>query len=188
MNEVKEVRATPWSTILAAFEDREPTGSIHTEFQYPAACMLRRFAGAARRDGLTFNRIHTETFVLGLIATAVRDVLSTASVSGASQLHRWVFALLDVRPGGGGHLPPATDAGSAVVSDNQSQPLKRLKFPQDGPLTRAVPGTDSQVYLPGVQVAVPFGDDGQELHLPVGEGSVTHDGSPGWKRPASEIP
>lgn len=48
--------------------------------------------------------------------------------------------LLDVRSSGGGHLPPAADTGSAVVSDNQPQSLERLKFLQDGPLARAVSG------------------------------------------------
>ena len=47
------------------------------------------------------------------------------------------WRLSDVRPGGGGHLPPATDAGSAVVSDNQSQSWSasssRRTVPSPGP-------------------------------------------------------
>jgi hypothetical protein len=56
--------------------------------------------------------------------------------------------LLDVRSGAGGHLPPATDAGSAVVSDNQSQSLKRLKFSQDGSFAWAVPASSCWIGPP----------------------------------------
>jgi hypothetical protein len=59
----------------------------------------------------------------------------------------------------------AADAGSAVVPDNQSQLLESLKFPQDGPLARAVPSINHQVYPPSVPVTAPLGDDRQELDL-----------------------
>jgi hypothetical protein len=36
--------------------------------------------------------------------------------------------LWDVRSSGGSHLPPAADAGSAVVADNQPQSVERLEF------------------------------------------------------------
>jgi hypothetical protein len=99
------------------------------------------------------------------------------------RIHRGCAArclrLLKVRSSGFGHLPPAADAGSAVVAGNQSQSLKRFEFPQDGPLAWAVPGTDCQVYPPGVPVPAALGDDGQKLDLPVREGSVTHEAGPG---------
>ena len=50
-----------------------------------------------------------------------------------------VLRLLDVWAAGSRHFPSATDAGSAVVSDNQSKSLKRLKFSQDGSFAWAVP-------------------------------------------------
>ena len=46
--------------------------------------------------------------------------------------------LLDVRSSSGGDHPPAADAGSAVVSDNQPLSLERFKFLQDGSLAWAV--------------------------------------------------
>lgn len=62
--------------------------------------------------------------------------------------------LLDVRPGGGGHLPPAAIAGPAVVPNDQPESLERLKFPQDGSLTRAVSGINRQVDPLGIAVTV----------------------------------
>jgi hypothetical protein len=96
--------------------------------------------------------------------------------------------LLEVRSCGVGHLPPAADAGSAVVSDDQPESLERLEFPQDGPLAWAVSGISRQVYPPGIPVATPLGDDRQEPELTLRKRSVTHGASPGWKRSASEIP
>jgi len=87
--------------------------------------------------------------------------------------------LLDVRSSVGSHPPSATDAGSAVVSDNQPQSLERLKFLQDGTVTWAVPGVSRQVYPPSVPVPAPLGDDRQELDLTTGKRSVTHGASPG---------
>lgn len=42
------------------------------------------------------------------------------------------FRLLNVRSSDFGYFPSAADARSAIVSDNQSQSLKRFKFLQDG--------------------------------------------------------
>ena len=115
-------------------------------------------------------------------ATIREGPLHLPSILGTSEHRRHAarpVRLLNVRSSGFGHLPPSADARSAVVSDDQSQSLKRLEFPQDGPLAWAVPGTDCQVYPPGVPVPAPLGDDGQELDLPIREGSITHDTSPG---------
>lgn len=96
--------------------------------------------------------------------------------------------LLDVRPGVGGHTPPAADAGSAVISDNQPQSLEGFKFLQDGTVTRPVSSVSRQVYAPSIPVPAPFGDDRQQFDLTIGKRSVTHGASPGWKRSAPEIP
>jgi hypothetical protein len=96
--------------------------------------------------------------------------------------HPRCLRLLDVRPGVGGHTPPAADAGSAVISDNQPQSLERFKFLQDGTVTRAVSSVSRQVYAPSIPVPAPFGDDRQQSDLTIGKRSVTHGASPGWKR------
>ena len=106
--------------------------------------------------------------------------------------HRWVidpidgtsgFAryrrLLNVRPSSGSHLPPSANARAAVISDNQPQSLKRLKFLQDGPLAWAISRINRQVYPPSVPVPTPLGDDRQEFDLTIGKRSVTHGASPG---------
>ena len=87
--------------------------------------------------------------------------------------------LLEVRPSVGSDPPPAADAGSAVVSDNQAQSLERLKFLQDGTVTWAVSSVSRQVYSPSIPVPAPLGDDRQEFDLTIGKRSVTHGASPG---------
>jgi hypothetical protein len=52
-----------------------------------------------------------------MVAATPRTLAAT--VASSEEAAR--MASLDVRPGGGGHLPPSADAGPAVVSDNQPQ-------------------------------------------------------------------
>ena len=78
-----------------------------------------------------------------------------------------------------GHAPLAADAGAGVIGDDQPQPLELPQFLQDGPLARAVPGVDCQVYPPGVPVHGSFGDDRQEPGLAVRDHSAAHSGRPG---------
>src|ERR1700759_5884609 len=73
----------------------------------------------------------------GDVATVTRALGRVSSPAVLFRPLRWP-RLLDVRPGVGGHAPPAADAGSAVISDNQPQSLKRFKFLQDSAVTRAV--------------------------------------------------
>jgi hypothetical protein len=93
-----------------------------------------------------------------------------------------------VRPGVGGYPPPAADAGSAVVSDDQPQFLERLEFLQGGTVTWAVSSISRQVYPPSVPVTVALGDDRQEFDLTIRKRSISHGASSGWKRSAPEIP
>jgi hypothetical protein len=95
---------------------------------------------------------------------------STLSASGCLRL--W-----EVGPGGGGHLPLSAGTGAAVVPGDQPQSLELLKFPQGGPLARAVPGIRRQVYPPGVPVPAPLGDDRQESDLATGNRSITRTGA-----------
>jgi hypothetical protein len=86
---------------------------------------------------------------------------------------------MKVRSSGRGHQPPSADARSAVISDNQPQSLKNLKFLPDGPLAWSISSISRQVYPPGVPVPAPLGDNRQEFDLTIGKRKLTHSASPG---------
>jgi histidinol-phosphatase len=108
----------------------------------------------------------------------VRSMTCRHSQSNHSSAARY-RRLLNVRPSSGSHFPPSANARAAVISDNQPQSLKRLKFLQDGPLAWAISRINRQVYPPSVPVPAPLGDDRQEFDLTIGKRSVTHGASPG---------